>query len=632
MMLSGDSRKEKRCYGCGQMGHLRGAEECKAGKDAVWGGAPKVYLDKIQRKFGATPDSGKRMFPSDDSKTPCPYWSSGDGYCKFAERCKFDHSGPQGGSKRARDFGKGGKGKGKGKSKGKGKGRGGGKGKRTSLMVQKKGDRFANLKNEGSSSMMVRDHGAVSEDKEESAETELYNLMRGNTVLMVTEDSDSDSDSEQGANEEVGSESSTVSEKSWAHTDPYEWRASLTSKTVPTWGNNTLPDEQEQVSANEWRERSMASDRRTRDEEIARGNSPPPKLDSEDFFNEGSSRKKSKPIYRNKHYITDKVEEEMSSSVENYTTGRFNSQMNQRKKELNEGRLSPHAKLNEESAHPSSKESSCFWSSECCRGEEETSSEEGDEEEDTSEDDEEIIIEYEEEDSSSDEESDDETISGIFDQIRNGTFDPRKKRKRFEKEGKEQERIVTTSSVHREDDADVATRGDCVMNTTEALFRLTKNEKDKWDEEDEWLIIKVPKKGKKWFLVDYGDGDVEDEFDWLEGPYLQQSLTVGDLVERRRSQSRTTRRRRGETEFRNDEELDSCDNEGNFLPTFSCDCCKRKRPKVFATGEEHRAPPRFVLSHLRNQEVVSDLSSESLRNGELEANLNEVGKTNMVDN
>ena len=89
-------------------------------------------------------------------------------------------------------------------------------------MVQKKGDRFANLKDEGSSSMMVRDNGAVSEDEGESAETELYNLMRGNTVLMVTEDSDSDSDSEQGANEEVGLESSTASEKNSVHTDPYE--------------------------------------------------------------------------------------------------------------------------------------------------------------------------------------------------------------------------------------------------------------------------------------------------------------------------------------------------------------------------------------------------------------------------
>jgi hypothetical protein len=43
----------------------------------------------------------------------------GDGYCKFADRCKFDHSGPQGGSKRAREFGRGGIGKSKGKNKGK---------------------------------------------------------------------------------------------------------------------------------------------------------------------------------------------------------------------------------------------------------------------------------------------------------------------------------------------------------------------------------------------------------------------------------------------------------------------------------------------------------------------------------
>jgi hypothetical protein len=38
MMLSDDLKKERRCYGCGQFGHMRGAEECKAGKDAVWGG------------------------------------------------------------------------------------------------------------------------------------------------------------------------------------------------------------------------------------------------------------------------------------------------------------------------------------------------------------------------------------------------------------------------------------------------------------------------------------------------------------------------------------------------------------------------------------------------------------------
>ena len=66
------------------------------------------------------------------------------------------------------------------------------------------------------------------------------------------------------------------------------------------------------------------------------------------------------------------------------------------------------------------------------------------------------------------------------------------------------------------------------MHTTRALYELTRNERDKWDEEDEWLLIKVPKKGKqKWFHVDYCDGDKEDEFHWLEGPYLQEIFNRG---------------------------------------------------------------------------------------------------------
>ncbi len=55
MLLGEGGKAEKRCYGCGQFGHMRGAEECKAGKDAIWGGAPKAYLEKVQRRFGKTP-------------------------------------------------------------------------------------------------------------------------------------------------------------------------------------------------------------------------------------------------------------------------------------------------------------------------------------------------------------------------------------------------------------------------------------------------------------------------------------------------------------------------------------------------------------------------------------------------
>ena len=206
MMLSDDLKKERRCYGCGQFGHMRGAEECKAGKDAVWGGAPRAYLDKIQKKFGKSPTSEKRAFPP-DPRQPCPYWSSGDGYCRFAERCHFSHDGPQGGSKRARDFGKGkgknnGKGKGRGKGKGNAKGKGrGGRGRspgHTTMIVKKKGANFVDKKEKSESSMLVSQREEAESkygDGEDNAEEDLYNLMRGHTSLMITEDS-SDSEEE----------------------------------------------------------------------------------------------------------------------------------------------------------------------------------------------------------------------------------------------------------------------------------------------------------------------------------------------------------------------------------------------------------------------------------------------------
>ncbi len=94
------------------------------------------------------------------------------------------------------------------------------------------------------------------------------------------------------------------------------------------------------------------------------------------------------------------------------------------------------------------------------------------------------------------------------------------------------------------------------MSTSEALQRLT-NDAIMDDGESEWLIVKVPKalKGRS-FLVDYVDGDTEDEFKWLEGPHSQKHTTIADLLDRRRSQSRKDRRRQGHTEYRCDEDLD----------------------------------------------------------------------------
>ncbi len=97
------------------------------------------------------------------------------------------------------------------------------------------------------------------------------------------------------------------------------------------------------------------------------------------------------------------------------------------------------------------------------------------------------------------------------------------------------------------------TRDTCIMGTKEALERLTRNEKDKLDSEDEWIILKVPKKTKgKFFFADFCDGDSEDEFQWLERPYLMENFTVADLLGIRKALPRSARRRRGLTEFRDD--------------------------------------------------------------------------------
>jgi hypothetical protein len=104
----------KRCYGCGALGHVRGDPKCTAGSTAVWKGAPEGFKRKIdggtknpnpQRKGGkgkggATQRNlGKRKADGDTSKLPCHNWARGNGFCKYADNCRYSHSGPKGGWK-----------------------------------------------------------------------------------------------------------------------------------------------------------------------------------------------------------------------------------------------------------------------------------------------------------------------------------------------------------------------------------------------------------------------------------------------------------------------------------------------------------------------------------------------------
>ncbi len=91
---------ERRCYGCGCVGHLRGDPECSAVDKAVWMGAPERFKRKVEegvqplfvrgeRKDGSNRQKlwnelGRKEAP----KLPCRNWLWGKGSCKYAERCQ----------------------------------------------------------------------------------------------------------------------------------------------------------------------------------------------------------------------------------------------------------------------------------------------------------------------------------------------------------------------------------------------------------------------------------------------------------------------------------------------------------------------------------------------------------------
>ncbi len=67
---------------------------------------------------------------------------------------------------------------------------------------------------------------------------------------------------------------------------------------VPNWGNLPIKDPRDQEFANEWTTKSEAYYRRSRDERMEKGGSPPPKFHEDNLFTEGCSRMKAKIVYR----------------------------------------------------------------------------------------------------------------------------------------------------------------------------------------------------------------------------------------------------------------------------------------------------------------------------------------------
>jgi hypothetical protein len=96
------------------------------------------------------------------------------------------------------------------------------------------------------------------------------------------------------------------------------------------------------------------------------------------------------------------------------------------------------------------------------------------------------------------------------------------------------------------------------------------------------------------FMVDYCDGDSEDEYQWLEGPHEPQHTTVADLLDRRRSQSRRSRRQQGHTTLR-------CDQRGLDDPNGKREASPGIPPKP---REPNMVEPEEEDDHEDNEEGV----------------------------
>jgi hypothetical protein len=86
-------------------------------------------------------------------------------------------------------------------------------------------------------------------------------------------------------------------------------------------------------------------------------------------------------------------------------------------------------------------------------------------------------------------------------------------------------------------------------------------------------------------MVNYCDGDSEDEYQWLEGPHDLQHTSVGDLLDRRRSQSRRNRRKQGHATLRSDQrEIDDPKGKREADPVVSL---QQQEPNL-VEPEEHQ--------------------------------------------
>ncbi len=118
--------------------------------------------------------------------------------------------------------------------------------------------------------------------------------------MMITEDS-SDSEEESKEQDQDNVDEHVVS----SSVAPQMGSSSVepdgsTSKEgfLPKWGNLPINDPRDQEFASEWTNRSEAYSRRSRNEQMRNGSSPPPKFHEDNIFTEGCSRAKAKSVFK----------------------------------------------------------------------------------------------------------------------------------------------------------------------------------------------------------------------------------------------------------------------------------------------------------------------------------------------
>ena len=194
MMVGGNQPglfdKPLQCWACGSEGHKVGAQECTAKIGEVHPCAPDYYQKKMKNRGSSSSSNGGKS--GGRGTRLCKDYSTGSGYCKWGDNCKFSHDGPKAGGQRERGGGRGREGS---RSNRSGRG-GGGKGmsqRQVATMVLKNLKRIAESNEGDEKKVSFEDQsGQKKKSKTSSAQEQILHLIRGEkSCFMIGSNPDS---------------------------------------------------------------------------------------------------------------------------------------------------------------------------------------------------------------------------------------------------------------------------------------------------------------------------------------------------------------------------------------------------------------------------------------------------------